>query len=1088
MSDLTILKQPAFYRLPTDSANTPKVSKQDKTFVNIQNSGNGSSPRNANASRVGDNQFYVTLASKASNISSEKQADQIASAIRLQGGVGEYFAIGIDLPDVLTAGFSRVMGLALRKLGVPSKTIAGLEKMFIAFAAKGKALGGSIGTIPRLEFNCSFLLDEKAQRASGNFHFKFSPVSYPEVQAQIVKYKAALSIFPNTGTMIAALSKLQTQIDRAGKLKPGTSPLLSALYAGIVKDANPSPPMQGPREAPKGLNQGPLGLFDSRLTVNWLKAFNGENPDIRLGRMYVAVGLPEKLNLLVARNEGLGRTVKFATAPYVSPRVSIENGKPAFQIVIGAGGLGLGSEDSFKALQTNKAFVFPGFYVVAKLSFGENNTFVRVNQNTVGVRMSINGTTVVVSLPPELFKSIENFIVGSDRQLKLSSLASGEKFLDLNGVFTEFLTDKLPPELLKLGEKVVQQSKEVAGAINSPMVQDTGILLAGVMGYQAGPVVGTITTGVAILDIIARGEGRAFDNFYNAFTKRLAGGANAPTVLADITRTMELLVSAYESIPVDRRGRDVVGQLRIAAFKTLSFYDAAIKKAASQGSLPGGILRFYKELETAASSNNSGALRTLIAKNMLGLADASDSGGARDAKGIILSVTHPPPTSKKFFPLIQSVDRMAKAGSSKLQDSQVSDILMTETPKIAREIVDYYTSKGGDPKHLVTQLRSLRRRLEDVGKYNPALQNTYLAMMSNPALSKYANLQTSPPSKSIGNARLPSNETTRTDAVNLEISKIPSSIGVLGNTRDFIGGLRKATGDNAVYPDPPKPPPGALGNTGDFIGGLGTALGTDLTYLNRSKKPSPGVLQNPVELLAGLEAASRSINRSGASGRSSDTFRTIDPKEYLRQQQESQDKFDTAQRKRVDEANLAAGRRYLKREEDQAARDAQSTQFRTLTQAEIAAGGFNVPDRRTLPLGPNLRYGNGSGVRLAGTTVIESSPPVDKALAQIIVRDFVRKGSSSAYSSSAKSGDNFLRAADWFLARALINAKKNLRNEDALLDYIKQLKASGVYDAVISLALTNNALPPIGITADQLKKNSKPAPKVGPNSARTPGR
>ena len=177
------------------------------------------------------------------------------------------------------------------------------------------------------------------------------------------------------------------------------------------------------------------------------------------------------------------------------------------------------------------------------------------------------------------------------------------------------------------------------------------------------------------------------------------------------------------------------------------------------------------------------------------------------------------------FPTRRSSDlRMAKAGSSKLQDSQVSDILMTETPKIAREIVDYYTSKGGDPKHLVTQLRSLRRRLEDVGKYNPALQNTYLAMMSNPALSKYANLQTSPPSKSIGNARLPSNETTRTDAVNLEISKIPSSIGVLGNTRDFIGGLRKATGDNAVYPDPPKPPPGALGNTGDFIGGLGTAL------------------------------------------------------------------------------------------------------------------------------------------------------------------------------------------------------------------------------------------------------------------------
>ena len=690
-------------------------------------------------SRDANGTFNIKFAAGASSVDIETRANQIASGIRLNGGVGEYFAIGIDVPDALTAGFSQLMGLVLRKLGVPPKAIAGVEKMFVNFAAKGKSLGGSIGTVPRLEFNCSMLPDLKAQEASGNFHIKFSPVSYPEIQSQIVTYKAMLSAIPGSEIAVDVLSKLQAQIDRTGKLKQGTSPFLSAVYASIVSDANVPPPVAGPQEAPKKYNQAKLGLFDTRISFNWYKAFvSNKGPDIRLGRMYVALGNPEKLNDSLLGSDRRLSYIKLLGAPYVSPRLGLDG---SVQLVFGFGGLALGSSNSLKPVQTNKAFIFPGFYIAAKLSFGENNTFVRVDANTVAVRMNINGSTVLVTVPPALFKTIETLIVGGDRQLKLAPLKAGEKVLDVNGVIAEFLVDHLDPEIIKFGGEIAEKSEEIAEAISTPVVRDAITLLTGIMGFRAGPYVGTATTATSLFEIITSRYERAFEDFYDAFTKRLSSGTSPPTLFADMTQTIELIIKAYESAPRNRfgSGGPSVGQLRAALAKVMIFYDAAIKKASEEGTLPGGMVGFYKELQTAANSNDLGSLQTLVAKKFLGLSTPATTDEQRDGKSIVLN-TLIQPRGKEFFPLFQLIDGLTNARPKELSDSHVAKIMATENPKVVREMVDYYVSKGGDPQRLVAQLGFSWRQLVNEGKNTPILFDTYSSAISSPATGAWVRL------------------------------------------------------------------------------------------------------------------------------------------------------------------------------------------------------------------------------------------------------------------------------------------------------------------------------------------------------------
>ena len=617
---------------PNDKKNTQ--SAEQRTDVKAE-------PEKAPlVSRDPNGTFNIKLAAGGAGVSDVQmnaQADRIAAGIRLNGGVGEYFAIGIDVPDALTAGFSQLMGLVLRKLSVPPKAIAGIELMLVNLAAKGAALGGPIGTVPRLEFNCSMLPDLKAQEASGNFQVKFSPVSYPKIQANIAYYKAFLSTLPGSEVAVDMLSKLQTQIDRTGKLKPGTSPALASIYASMVNDATPSSlPVHGPREGPKKYNQAKFGLFDTRITFNWYKAFvSNKGPDIRFGRMYVALGNPEKLNESLLGSDRRLSYLKLLGAPYISPRVGLDG---SVQLVFGFGGLALGSSNSLKPIQTNKAFIFPGFYIAAKLSFGENNTFVRIDANTVAVRMSINGTTALVTVPPALFKTIETLIVGADRQLKLAPLKAGEKVLDINGVIAEFLVSNLNPEIIKLGGKIAKTSQEIAAAVSSPLARDAATLLSGVMGYKAGPYVGTATTAMAVFEIINSRAERAFEDFYEAFTKRLSSGANPPTLFADITRTVELLVQAYESAPRNRfgSGGPKVGELRAALARVMILYEKAINKASDDGTLPGGMVKFYKELRAAANSNDSGSLKTLIARKLLGLPIPAISDEQRDGKSVVL--------------------------------------------------------------------------------------------------------------------------------------------------------------------------------------------------------------------------------------------------------------------------------------------------------------------------------------------------------------------------------------------------------------------------------------------------------------------
>jgi PIN domain nuclease of toxin-antitoxin system len=691
--------------------------------------------------------FNVSAGPTSSAGSVEAQANQIAQGIRLNGGVGEYFAIGVDLPDLLTGTFSQALALALRKLGVPAATIAAAEKFITNLAAKGKSLGGSIGTVPRVEFNFSMLPSAEAQLASSNVHIKFSPASYQNIQALIANYKVIASAIPGGEIMVDLLTQLQQRIDRTGKLKPNTSPVLSAIYASLVAEVTPERPTPAkPGPIPKQTSSyargtgmgdrkpttgtvlakkpvytaGKWALSDTRFSFNLVNAFSGQDSNSRIGRMYIALGNPERLNESLSRNK-LGKFINILGAPYASPRVGA-NG--FVQLVFGFGGLALAT-DNAPNLKKNKGLLFPGVYVSAKLSFGPNETFVKIDDKTFALRMSINGESVLFVVPLSLFNTVQTMIVGNGRELKLSSIKPGEKVLDVNGVMSEFLIKNIDPNLLEKGSQIAQKTQEIAGILSNQTTQDIGTLLMGIMGFRAGPYVGTFTTATALSEIASNRYERAFENFHEALMKRMSSRSSSAVLYADMKQTLDLLVRAYEANPNGSKG-----QLRAAIAKVFIFYNKSFEKALTEGKLPGRFLGFYKVLTAVVKNSPAGSFDSLVAQKLLGL-PVKTSDSSRTGTDIAVD-TMTQLTGKEIFPLFRQIEQMKNSGATSLSDAQVLKMVQTKNPTTVRECIDFYIASGGNAQRLTNQLGWLWANTPLQEKKSTELYDTYCAAISSP--------------------------------------------------------------------------------------------------------------------------------------------------------------------------------------------------------------------------------------------------------------------------------------------------------------------------------------------------------------------
>ena len=117
------------------------------------------------------------------------------------------------------------------------------------------------------------------------------------------------------------------------------------------------------------------------------------------------------------------------------------------------------------------------------------------------------------------------------------------------------------------------------------------------------------------------------------------------------------------------------------------------------------------------------------------------------------------------------------------------------------------------------------------------------------------------------------------------------------------------------------------------------------------------------------------------------------------------------------------------------------------------------------------------GSAIKKPTTNNQTGPLTATQARTIVRSFLTQAGASTSGDQAKFEAKLFQATDWFLARASLNPT-NLGNEVALVNYLKQLKKNGIYDAIIYLTFAGKALPAFGITAAQLQEYSNRAKSV----------
>jgi hypothetical protein len=563
-------------------------------------------------------------------LTSDERTRLAAAGLQLSGGVGDYWAVGFDTNSVLVKGFEAAVGFLLKKLGVPATAIAKLQ----ALIKKLEDLaGGPTGEVLRFELNGSFIAAlspdpearHAAQSASGQLHIKFSPVAPNRLFGTIDFFSKVFgAIDPELG---AAVTNLKNDITSDGKLKANASFRSRMLYETLVDLKSPKSAIET-----RIYKQGPWKLFDSRISINWYRWITANDPDVRIGRMYVPLGFPEKANAYLERLGNSGSTgspskikqffSKFSTAfaPYFSYRLGLKNGLPNnFQIVMGAGGLLLPSSQASENTKARKPFFFPGFYVSFKLSIEDVKQLVPANGGWA-FPVSVNGKKQLVILPQEIIDQLQKFFgvtLPSPGEKSTDKLATGSAIS-----FEEFVLQNMlngvSPEFIESAKSALKYAELPLEVLNNPKLQDaiedisTISSISGITLKVFPPAAPIATLLSAIVVFGGRNSKNEFEKFYQEQFLLNLNEPKEPGVLNQMVALFKSIQSLGEIDITNFRGIGpspaVYGDIEAAIKSMFSLFERAIERAIAEGKLDP--VAFYTALRNALNSDDI-TLRTL---------------------------------------------------------------------------------------------------------------------------------------------------------------------------------------------------------------------------------------------------------------------------------------------------------------------------------------------------------------------------------------------------------------------------------------------------------------------------------------------
>jgi hypothetical protein len=566
-------------------------------------------------------------------VTTQEKTMLAAAGLQFSTGVGDYWAVGFDTNSVLVKGFEAAVGFLLKKMKIPAPAVAKLKDLIQKLE---KIAGGPTGQVLRFELNGSFLaalhpdpkVREEAQSASGQLHIKFSPVAAAtpdKIFAAIDFYGGALAIIEPR--LSQAIFNLKKDITLKGDLKPGASTVSKIIYNEFINtmhwDSQASP---APTPRKKGFSQRPLNLFDSRISINWYRWATKNDPDVRLGRMYVPLGFPEKFNAYL---EGLGKPSatgqpsklkkffsKFsvATAPYISYRLGFKNGLPNyFNIVTGAGGLLLASPQTTENTRARKPFFFPGFYVSFKLSLEDAKKFVATNGGWA-FPMSVNGRTRLVEVPKDIVEKFQSFFGLSLSPSKEKSTESGKskEAITFDQFVLENILSGVSPELLKAAESALKYAELPLEVLSNPKLQDaledisTITSITGITAKTYPPAAPLTALFSSIIVFGGRNSRNELETFYQErFLPTLIDAKEAgvlkqmASLFKSIQRLGEIDIKNFKGIGYSPA---VYGEKEEAIKAAFSLFDRSIKKAISEGKLDP--VAFYAALKVSLNSGD----------------------------------------------------------------------------------------------------------------------------------------------------------------------------------------------------------------------------------------------------------------------------------------------------------------------------------------------------------------------------------------------------------------------------------------------------------------------------------------------------
>jgi hypothetical protein len=570
-----------------------------------------------------------------------EEAQLLAKAgIKVSVGVGDYWAVGIDTNAVLADSAQKLLKVMLRKFGMSdanTEKLLGLIKKALALATNGPA-----SPVLRLELNGSFLVTSSAaQEASGNLHLKFSPMG-PSRFMQMLPQLEKFWLWMNPESA-GALAQLRKDLKPDGTLKPTANSASKAIYAIFVKkdehdtqrnNGVPVPPNKDSKAPSKLYNQGPWKQFDSRVSISWYKWITKNDPNVRLGQMYVPLGAPEKLNDYLAdlkpipggrgaldRLRRILSSTKGAMAPYVSPRLGLKNGIPNYvQLVFGAGPLVLSSENAPKKVQGLKPLFFPGFYIAVKLSVDDVKNMVRSEKGWI-VPVSINGEKPInVEIPFQIGAQMQSFFGMNPAEAATVSRSSATASAVPAGTFIfQNVLKNIPESTLKQAEQLLKLAKIPVELMNNPKVADALEDIATVSSIfettrqiypPAAPLAGFLS---GIIALAGRRSKNELDSFYREkFLPNLSSINKEANILGDMVKVFKSLqrigevdIKNFKGVGYSPAMTDDKEKAIAAAF---SLYDRAIKQGIDEGKIDPA--KLYAALK-AASSSDDVTLKTL---------------------------------------------------------------------------------------------------------------------------------------------------------------------------------------------------------------------------------------------------------------------------------------------------------------------------------------------------------------------------------------------------------------------------------------------------------------------------------------------